>query len=45
MTTYQGGLYDPEESCGGIAPDDCCGSCPDCQEALDEWRQMNGDDE
>ena len=35
---------DEEDVCGGIAPDDCCGMCPDCLDAADDWREINGDD-
>lgn len=35
---------DEEDICGGIAPDDCCGQCPDCLDALDDERQLYGED-
>lgn len=44
-TGHLPGHYDnAEQSCGGIAPDDCCGHCPDCLEALDDERQLYGED-
>ena len=44
--------YDPdpqydqtgEAVCGGMSPDTWCGTCPDCQDALNEWCQNNGED-
>ena len=37
--------WELEQSCGSLSPDGSCGECPDCSEALDEWREMNGGDE
>lgn len=33
-----------EEVCGAMSPDDSCGTCPDCRDAIDDWRELNGDD-
>jgi len=33
-----------EAVCGGVSPDTWCGTCPDCRDAADDWRELNGDD-
>lgn len=43
-TGHLPGYNDAEQVCGGIAPDDCCGHCPDCLDALDDERQLYGED-
>jgi len=39
-----GTAAEEEEACGAVSPDDSCGSCPDCLDAIDDWRELNGED-
>lgn len=34
-----------DEVCAGLSPDTWCGTCPDCREGIDQWRQDNGEED